>query len=233
MATEKLDIIKTIKDGIQYGLKNFVPLILMIILYLVTVWIPYLNVGTTIGLYKAIIAIGRGEKLDPTSIFDKENFENLSGFFLLMGLTYIGTVVAMMFMLIPGIIMGIAWGFAMYFFLDKKVSPLKSLQLSYDTTYGNKWCIFAVICLLWVAIGIVCGILGCIPKVGGVLAVLAAIVCCAIVVAVEGVMYDFFSKIADGILDEKRGHHCCHKEEVPVEEVVEEVVEEEPVKTEA
>ena len=233
MATEKLDIIKTIKDGIQYGLKNFVPLILMIILYLVTVWIPYLNVGTTIGLYKAIIAIGRGEKLDPTSIFDKENFENLSGFFLLMGLTYIGTVVAMMFMLIPGIIMGIAWGFAMYFFLDKKVSPLKSLQLSYDTTYGNKWRIFAVICLLWVAIGIVCGILGCIPKVGGVLAVLAAIVCCAIVVAVEGVMYDFFSKIADGILDEKRGHHCCHKEEVPVEEVVEEVVEEEPVKTEA
>ena len=233
MATEKLDIIKTIKDGIQYGLKNFVPLILMIILYLVTVWIPYLNVGTTIGLYKAIIAIGRGEKLDPTSIFDKENFENLSGFFLLMGLTYIGTVVAMMFMLIPGIIMGIAWGFAMYFFLDKKVSPLKSLQLSYDTTYGNKWRIFAVICLLWVAIGIVCGILGCIPKVGGVLAVLAAIVCCAIVVAVEGVMYDFFSKIADGILDEKRGHHCCHKEEVPVEEVVEEVVEEESVKTEA
>ena len=229
MATEKLDIIKTIKDGIQYGLKNFVPLILMVILYLVTVWIPYLNVGTTIGLYKAIIAIGRGEKLDPTSIFDKENFENLSGFFLLMGLTYIGTIVATMFMLIPGIIMGIAWGFAMYFFLDKKVSPLKSLQLSYDTTYGNKWRIFAVTCLLWVAICIVCGILGCIPKVGGVLAVLAAIVCCAIIVAVEGVMYDFFSKKADDILAEKRGGHCCCKDEAPVEEVVEE----EPVKTEA
>jgi len=233
MATEKLDIIKTIKDGIQYGLKNFVPLILMVILYLVTVWIPYLNVGTTIGLYKAIIAIGRGEKLDPTSIFDKENFENLSGFFLLMGLTYIGTIIAMMFMLIPGIIMGIAWGFAMYFFLDKKVSPLKSLQLSYDTTYGNKWRIFAVTCLLWVAICIVCGILGCIPKVGGVLAVLAAIVCCAIVVAVEGVMYDFFSKKADDILAEKLGGHCCCKDDAPVEEVVEAVVEEEPVKTEA
>ncbi len=231
MATEKLDIIQTIKDGIQYGLKNFVPLILMIILYVVTVWIPYLNVGTTIGLYKAIIAIGRGEKLDPTSIFAKENFENLSGFFLLMGLTYIGTVVAMMFMFIPGIIMGIAWGFAMYFFLDKKVSPLKSLQLSYDTTFGNKWRIFAVYCLLWVAIAVVCGLLACIPKAGGVLAVIASIVCCSIIVAVEGVMYDFFSKKADAILAEKRGHHCCHKEENPEKEVVEDT--EEVVETEA
>ena len=231
MATEKLDIVQTIKDGVQYGLKNFVPLILMVILYVVTFWIPYLNVGTTIGLYKAIIAIGRGEKIEPTSIFNKENFENLSGFFLLLGLTYIGTVVAMMFMFIPGIIMGIAWGFAMYFFLDKKVSPLKSLQLSYDTTYGNKWRIFAVICLLWVAIAVICGILACIPKAGGVLAVIATIVCCAIVVAVEGVMYDFFSKKADGILAEKRGHHCCHKEETPETEVVEDV--EEVVETEA
>ena len=54
MATEKLDIMQTIKDGVQYGLKNFFPLLLMVLLYVVTVWIPYLNVGTTIGFYKAI-----------------------------------------------------------------------------------------------------------------------------------------------------------------------------------
>lgn len=236
MATEKLDIVKTIGDGIRYGLKNFFPLLLMVILYFVTVWIPYLNVGTTIGLYKAVIGIGRGETIDPTSIFAKENFHNLSGFFLLLGLLYIGTVVAMMFMLIPGIVMGIAWGFAIYFFLDKKVSPLKSLQLSYDTTYGNKWRIFFVEFLTALAIGLVCGLLGAIPKVGGVLAILAAIVCSAIAVAIEGVMYDFFSKKADAILAEHphgRGR-CCHGEE-PVAEAVKETVEEaiDDVQTEA
>ena len=204
MATEKLDIMQTIKDGVQYGLKNFFPLLLMVILYVVTVWIPYLNVGTTIGLYKAVIGIGRGETIDPTSIFSKDNFKNLSGFFLLLGLVYIGTVVAFMFMFIPGLVMGIAWGFAIYFFIDKKVSPLKSLQLCYDSTYGNKWRIFLVGLVCGILISIICGILAVIPKVGGVLAVIACILCIAIMVAVEGVMYNFFSKKADEILNQKK-----------------------------
>ena len=216
MTTEKLDIMQTIRDGIQYGLKNFLPLLLTVILYVVSVWIPYLNVGTTIGLYKAIIGIGRGETIDPTSIFAKENFQNLSGFFLLLGLLYIGTVVACCFMLIPGIVMGIAWGFAIYFFLDKKVSPLKSLQLSYDSTYGNKWRIFAVELLCTISMFILGGICAVIPKVGGVLTILVAVVGSAIIVAVEGVMYNFFSKKADALLVKPVG-------EVPVDEVLDNV----------
>ena len=226
METEKLNVMQTIKDGVRYGLKNFLPLLLMVILYVVTLWIPYLNVGTTIGLYKAVIGIGRGETIEPTSIFSKENFKNLSGFFLLLGLLYIGIVVAFFFMFIPGIVMGIAWGFAIYFFLDKKVSPLKALQLSYDSTYGNKWRIFAVGILCGILISIICGLLGAIPKAGPVLCVIASILCCAIMVAIEGVMYDFFSKKADAILAERHHSHgrCCHGEN-PVEETVETVEE--------
>ncbi|MBR0254544.1 MAG: hypothetical protein IJQ69_01345 [Bacteroidales bacterium] len=203
MATEKLDIMQTIREGILYGLKNFFPLLLMVILYAVTVWIPYLNIGTTIGLYKAVIGIGRGETIDPTAIFAKENFKNLSGFFLLLGLLYMGITVACFFILIPGLVMSIAWGFAVYFFLDKKVSPLKSLQLSYDSTFGNKWRIFLVGLLCGLLISVICGILTAIPKVGMVLCGVAAILSCAIMVAVEGVMYDFFSKKADEILSKK------------------------------
>ena len=223
MENKKLDITQTIKDGVQYGLKNFVPLLLMIILYVVTIWIPYLNVGTTIGLYKAIIGIGRGETIDPTSIFSKENFKNLSGFFLLLGLLVMGISVACLFMLLPGIIMSIAWGFAIFFFLDKHLSPLKSLQVSYDATYGNKWRIFAVQVLCCILIMIVCGILGIIPKVGGVLALIAWLLCAAILVAIDGVMYNFFSEKADAILAEK--HRPCP---APATETVEtvEVVEE-------
>ena len=223
MATEKLDIMQTIKDGVQYGLKNFFPLLLMVILYVVTVWIPYLNVGTSIGLYKAVIGIGRGETIDPTAIFAKENFQNLSGFFLLLGLLYIGIVVAMFFMFIPGIVMSVAWGFAIYFFIDKKVSPLKALQLSYDSTFGNKWRIFFLEFLCALLIGIICGVLTAIPKVGPVLGVLASIVCAAIMVAVEGVMYDFFSKKADKILAEKRVDEAAKTAEALAEEMVDEV----------
>ncbi len=204
MATEKLDIMQTIKDGVRYGLKNFFPLLLMVILYVVTVWIPYLNVGTTIGLYKAVIRIGRGETIDPTAIFAKENFKDLSGFFLLLGLLYMGITVACFFLFIPGIVMGIAWGFAIYFFLDKKVSPLKALRLSYDTTFGNKWRIFFLGFICAVVIGFLSGICAAIPKVGVVLCLLVAFLCAAIMVAVEGVMYNFFSKKADDILEDKR-----------------------------
>ena len=204
MATEKLDIMQTIKDGVRYGLKNFFPLLLMVILYVVTVWIPYLNVGTTIGLYKAVIRIGRGETIDPTAIFAKENFKDLSGFFLLLGLLYMGITVACFFLFIPGIVMGIAWGFAIYFFLDKKVSPLTALRLSYDTTFGNKWRIFFLGFICAVVIGFLSGICAAIPKVGVVLCLLVAFLCAAIMVAVEGVMYNFFSKKADDILEDKR-----------------------------
>ena len=209
MATEKLDIMQTIKDGVQYGLKNFLPLLLMVIRYVVTVWIPYLNVGTTIGFYRAIIGIGRGETIDPVAIFSKDNFKNLSGFFLLLGLLYIGIVVAFFFMFIPGMVMSIAWGFAVYFFIDKKVSPLKSLQLSYDTTFGNKWRIFFTELLCGILISIICCIFVAIPKVGAVLAGIATVLCSAIMVAVEGVMYDFFSKKADDILNKKDHKPAC------------------------
>ena len=203
MVTEKLDIMKTIKDGVQYGLKNFLPLIVMVILYVLTFWIPWLNVGTTIGLYKAVIGIGRGETINPTSIFDKENFQNIGKFFLLLGFLFGGITAAAFFMLIPAIVMGIAWGFAIYFIIDKKVSPLKALGLSYDSTYGNKWRIFAVGVVCAVIICLCQLVVGLIPKVGPVLSGIISILAAAIMLAIDGVMYDFFSKKADLILAEK------------------------------
>ena len=217
MTTEKLDIRKTITEGIGYGLKNFLPLLLMVVLYLVTFWIPYLNVGTTIGVCKAIIGIGRGEVVNPVSIFDKDNFKNLGGFFLLLGLVTIGTTAAAAFLFFPALVIGIAWSFAIYFLIDKKVSPLKALGLSYDATYGNKWRIFFVGLICGVAVCIICAILGAIPKVGVLLMVLAVVLSYAVIVAVDGVMYDFFSKKADAIMEE-RSAACSGKNEEVVDE---------------
>ena len=42
---KKLAIMATIKDGLAIALVNYLSLILTVVLYLVTIWIPYLNVG--------------------------------------------------------------------------------------------------------------------------------------------------------------------------------------------
>lgn len=210
MTTEKLDIMKVIRDGIRCGLKNFFPLFLMLILYILTFWIPYLNVGTTIGFCKAVIGVGRGEKVDPLSIFYRDNFKNLGNFFLLLGLVSIGITAAMLFMFIPAIVIGLAWNFAVYFLIDKHVSPLKALQLSYDATYGNKWRIFFAGILCGIMICLISLLLGFIPKVGPFLAVIACFLCTAVLIAFEGVMYDFFSQKADAIIADHRARFCRH-----------------------
>lgn len=216
MTTEKLDIMKTIREGVSYGIRNFFPLFLMVILFFLTFWIPYLNVGTSIGLYKAVISIGRGETVDPLSIFNKDNFKNLGNLFLLMGFISIGTLAAAAFLFLPAIVISIAWGFAIYFLIDKHVSPLKALLLSYDSTFGNKWRIFFTGLLCGIIIGVVCALLGLIPKVGPVLAAIAVILSVVILVAIEGVMYDFFSQKADVILAERRAKFCeFHAPEAP------------------
>ena len=195
----KINVMDTIKDGIQLALKNVLSLILLVILYMLTVWIPYLNVGTTVGLYKAVIAMSRGEVVDPVSIFDKENFKFFGNMFLLLGFQTVGITAATAFMFVPGIILSLAWGFAMYLLIDKNVSPLKALTASYDITLGEKWRIFAISLLVGLIIGLVSGLFTLIPKVGFVFTILVVIVGCAFAVAVEALLYRHFADKYDAM----------------------------------
>ena len=199
MEYPKINVMDTIKDGFQLALKNVLPLILLVILYVLTVWIPYLNVGTTVGLYKAVIAMSRGEVVDPVSIFDKDNFKYFGNMFLLLGFQTVGITAATAFMFVPGIILSLAWGFAMYLLIDKGTSPLKSLTASYDITLGEKWRIFGINLLVGLIIGLLSGIFSLIPKVGFVFVILVVIVGCAFSVAVNALMYRHFADKYDAM----------------------------------
>ena len=59
-----------LKGGIEIGLKNFISLVGALILYVLTIWIPYLNVGTTIAMVSIPAALSRGQMISPTEIFD-------------------------------------------------------------------------------------------------------------------------------------------------------------------
>lgn len=195
----KLNFQKTLTDGFNLGIKNIGNLLLMAFLYMITIWIPYLNVGTTIGLYKAIVALSKGEEVVPTSLFSKENYKSLGGFFILLGLQTAGVGAAAAFFLFPAFVVSLAWQFSMYFFVDKKLSPLKALGLSYDTTCGEKWTLFFVYLAAAVLIGIVMGLLCLIPHVGPVLAALSCIVFVAVMMGIEATLYKYFAAKAEAM----------------------------------
>ena len=86
MENKKLDFMATLKETVDYAFKNVGSLLLMALLYVLTFWIPYLNVGTTIGLYKGIVEISKGKVVDPMILFDKQNFQNIGNFFHPVGI---------------------------------------------------------------------------------------------------------------------------------------------------
>ena len=218
MATQKLQIKQTILDGVQYGIKNVGPLLLTVILYLVTFIVPWLNVGTTIGLYKSIIKIGRGEIINPLDLFAKENWNNVGDFFLLMGFLTMGLTAAALFLIIPMYVMAFAWMFAIFFYIEKGLSPHKAMKVSYKVTYGEKWTIFWILLIVCLAFSLVGSLFLFIPKVGVILYALVVICMAAVMIAVEGVMYKHFSDKADEMFAEKAAGCGCKAPEAPAAE---------------
>lgn len=171
-----LNVGDLITNAIQIGLKNLVNLVAAVVLWLFTIWIPYLNVGTTIGIYNLVLAMSRDEPFSPTEIFDPKYRKYMGEFFLLMGFMAFGVLIGYTFFVIPGLVIAIAWGLAIYIMFDKGVSPLEAIKLSNEITYGEKWTIFlgtfGLVIVLYVALYIVFWI---VSKILGVLAFLVVL----------------------------------------------------------
>ena len=137
-----------LKDGLGLGLKNFMPLVAVVILYTLTCWIPYLNVGTTIALVSLPAAMSRGEAISPTEIFDGKYRKNMGNFFLLCVFYFLAVVIGILFGVIPGIVLGYAWFIAFLLLVDKEMEPMQALAESNKRTYGKKMTIFMAFLLL-------------------------------------------------------------------------------------
>jgi hypothetical protein len=156
IAAEKLAVIATIKEGIDIGVKNIGPILVNVLLWILTIWIPYLNVGTTIGLMVGIVSkASRGEAIPMTEIFDAKYRKYIGEFFLTSSLAGIGQVIGFMFFVIPGIVIGLAWSLAVLLVIDKGKNPTEALTVSNNCTYGYKWKMFGIIVLPCLAVFIV------------------------------------------------------------------------------
>ena len=165
---KKLNIMATVKDGIAIALVNYLSLVAAAALYVLTIWIPYLNVGTTIAMSSLPAEMAKGNVVNPLFIFKGIYRRNMGEFLILMALMTGAISVGFMFGIIPGIVISIAWNYAVVLFIDKDMNALEALRESNRLTYGNKWRIFGAEFVLTFCLGVAVGIINSIFGIGEV-----------------------------------------------------------------
>jgi len=201
---KKLNIIATIKDGLAIALVNYLSLVAAAALYVITIWIPYLNVGTTIAMCSLPAEMAKGNVLNPLFIFKGEYRKNMGEFFILMTLMNGAIVFGLLFMGIPGLVLSVAWSFAAVLFIDKGMNALEALRESNRLTYGNKWRIFWAEFLVGLLLGIATGIISSIFGIGNIgwLNTIGAIINLIIIIfavpAIYGVEASIYKQLTTG-----------------------------------
>lgn len=187
---KKLDIMGTIKDGITIGTKNIGPILVNLVLWILTIWIPYLNVGTTIGLTVGIVSkASKGEPIPMTEIFNPQYRKYMGEYFLVSGLVFLGVSIGMAFLIIPGIVIAIAWCFAILITIDKGKNPSEAITLSNNATYGNKGRMFGIFLIVSIAFFILSVIFSLLGTVGILLIIAAYLFYLFIVIGIQASMY--------------------------------------------
>lgn len=159
METKKLDFSETLKDAITIGVKNAPSIIAAVALWLITIWIPYLNIGTTIAITLLPTQLAKGNIINPLEIFDAKYRRYMGEFFITMGLMVFPILIGFIFMFVPAIVLAISWSLAYYFLIEKGKNPIQAIKASNDATYGSKWTMFFVSLVIGIVVGIVISLL--------------------------------------------------------------------------
>jgi hypothetical protein len=90
-----------------------------------------------------------------TEIFDPKYRKYMGEFFLTSGLIGMGIGVGLVFFIIPGIVIALAWSLAILLVVDKGKNPTEAITMSNNCTYGYKKKIFGIyfsVCFLFLVI---------------------------------------------------------------------------------
>lgn len=138
-----VSVSRAIVDTYTIALKNIPSVLGAAILWVLTIWVPYINVGTTIALFYGMpLELSRGRVMNPLAIFDGKYRKYMGEFFACIGLMYMSIIPALLFMIVPGIIIMIGWMFALLLLVEKQLNPSEAMLQSTKYTYGYKWTIF-------------------------------------------------------------------------------------------
>ena len=81
-----LNVLATFKQSLLAKPMDLLPVLLCALLWLVTAWIPFVNIGTTIALFTLPVWLADGRKISPVELFLCEHRAKLENFLLLSGL---------------------------------------------------------------------------------------------------------------------------------------------------
>ncbi|MFI3294905.1 MAG: hypothetical protein R3Y19_02700 [Rikenellaceae bacterium] len=163
---QKINISKAFVDSFAIAVKNIPSIMGSTALWLLTIWVPYINVGTTIAIMSMPIELAKGRVMNPLSIFDSKYRKKMGDYIILMMITSMALFFAMLFAFVPAIVLAISWSMSVYVMIEHDKTPLEALKISNNITYGNKWSIFAVYILVYIAFLILSFILSLIPVIG-------------------------------------------------------------------
>lgn len=186
---KKITVTGVLSEGVGIGLKNVVSLIVATLLWLVTIWIPYLNVGTTIAMTVIPVELSKGKVISPTFIFDGKYRQYMGEYFTLIGLMSMSIIPALFFMVVPGLIIALGWSLAFYLLLDKGLAPGEALVQSNKATYGYKWTIFGVNFIIMLAFYILSFVFALIPFIGALLMLVAMLAIVVVSLGCSAVIY--------------------------------------------
>lgn len=87
-----LDFARTIKDSFVLGFRNAASIFGCVILWLLTIWVPYINIGTTIALAMLPLEVAKGKIVSPLSIFHARYRRYMGEFLITSGLKSLAIV---------------------------------------------------------------------------------------------------------------------------------------------
>lgn len=191
---EKLQLMPSLQDAFAIGMKNVASIVVAVLLWAVTIWIPYLNVGTTIAMATLPVKLSKGEAISPTFIFDAEYRHCMGEYFILQAIINSAVGVAMFFMFIPGIVLSFSWMLAVYLLVGKKMNWAQCLTESNRLMMGYKLKVF---CLKFLVGAVLCigsfilyMIFGAISEfLGFIVLILVILVGVCVSTAVDAVIY--------------------------------------------
>lgn len=128
-----------------------------------------LYIYLVLGFTKAVISHMRGEDIEFNSFFNV-NFMNLVHYFIAMLLTGVLVVIGMIFLIIPGIHIGLRLLFTSYLIVDKNLNFVDAIDQSWNMTKGKTMDLF-----FWVLIAFCIALLGLIALVFGLFIALPVI----------------------------------------------------------
>lgn len=145
---QKLNFTQSVRDSRSIYGRNVTAILAALLLWLSTLWIPGINIGTTIALLLLPARLAEGTRIHPFEIFRAEYRSRMSDCFLMAGMMAVPIVLALTFVFFPGVVLLLAWSQAFSYLILRNKEPIEAIRASNRATCGSKWTMLFVLVVI-------------------------------------------------------------------------------------